>query len=335
MSKLKTLSFLTALCAISTSALASLQPLTIYTEEFFGADWGPGNEVKALFEKANPQCTVIYKVFDNRNTMFNRVRLEGKKIPADIVIGLDNFQKESAAKTGLFAKTAVDLSALSLPFDWQDQTFIPYEFGQFAFIYDKTKLTNPPQTLKELVERQDLRVIYQDPRTSSMGRGFLVWLNQVYSQDQVEQAWKTLAKHTVTVGKGWTETYGAFLKGESDVVFSHSTSPIYHQLHDKTDQYAATEFSDGAVYQVDTISKIAKEQVNQCADHFIQFMISPEAQKVLIPKNVMLSVSSAEIEPHFDELKAHQFEVKAINTDKVSEQDIKAWTEKWQAVLSQ
>ncbi|WP_439258347.1 MULTISPECIES: thiamine ABC transporter substrate binding subunit [unclassified Lonepinella] len=337
MSRVKTLSFFTALSAISTSVLASLQPLTVYTEEFFGADWGPGNEVKQLFESANPQCSVIYKVFDSRNTMFNRLRVDGKKTPADVVIGLDNFQQEAAQKSGLFAKTAVDLTALSLPFAWQDQTFIPYEFGQFAFIYDKNKLTNPPKTLKELVERQDLRVIYQDPRTSSMGRGFLVWLNQVYPPDQVEQAWKTLAKHTVTVGKGWTETYGAFLKGEADVVFSHSTSPIYHQLHDKTDQYMATEFSDAALYQVDTVAKIDKPNspANQCADKFIDFMVSAEAQKVLIPKNVMLSVSSANIEPHFDQLKAHQFEVKALPFDNLTDQAIKGWTEQWQAVLSQ
>ncbi|WP_386696451.1 thiamine ABC transporter substrate binding subunit [Lonepinella sp. MS14436] len=335
MSKLKTLSFFTALSTISTAVFAAPQTVNIYTEEFFGADWGPGNEVKQLFEQANSQCAVSYQVFDNRNTMFNRLRLEGKKTVADVVIGLDNFQKEAAYQSGLFAKTQVDLTALSLPFEWQDQTFIPYEFGQFAFIYDKTKLTNPPKTLKELVERQDLRVIYQDPRTSSMGRGFLVWLNLAYPQQQTEQAWKTLAKHTVTVGKGWTETYGAFLKGESDLVFSHSTSPIYHLLKDKTDQYVATDFTDGAVYQVDTIAKINKPQVNECADKFIQFMVSPQAQQVLIPKNVMLSVSSAKIEPHFDALKAHQFNVQALDTEKVSNENIKSWTEKWQAVLSQ
>ena len=38
-------------------------------------------------------------------------------------------------------------------------------------IYDKNKVKNPPKSLKELVEREDLRVIYQDPRTSSVGRG--------------------------------------------------------------------------------------------------------------------------------------------------------------------
>ncbi|MCK3658896.1 thiamine ABC transporter substrate-binding protein [Pasteurellaceae bacterium Pebbles2] len=334
MSKFKTFSFFTALSAISTSLWAAPQAVNIYTEEFFGSDWGPGAEVKQLFEQAHSQCQVNYKVFDNRNTMFNRLRLEGKKSTADLVIGLDNFQLETAHKSGLFQKSAVDLTALSLPFEWKDQTFIPYEFGQFAFIYDKNKLKNPPKNFKELVERQDLRVIYQDPRTSSMGRGLLIWLNQIYHEKQAAQAWQTLAKHTVTVGKGWTETYGAFLKGEADLVFSHNTSPIYHLLHDKTDQYAATNFAEGALYQIDTIAKTANTQ-NACADQFIQFVLTPEAQRVITPKNVMLSPISAQIEPHFDALKEQQFQVKSIDNGNINEENIKKWTAEWQQVLSQ
>ncbi|MGQ0287209.1 thiamine ABC transporter substrate binding subunit [Pasteurellaceae bacterium 22721_9_1] len=330
----KTYGFITALSLFSTSVLANSTTVNVYSEEFFGSEWGPGGEVKQLFEKQFPQCSVNYQVFDSRNTLLNRLRLEGKKTKADVVLGLDNFQMEAAQKTGLFAKTSVDLTALSLPFDWQDQTFVPYEFGQFAFIYDKNKLKNPPKSLQELVERQDLRIIYQDPRTSSMGRGLLAWMNVVYPADKIEQAWKNLAKHTVTVGKGWSETYGVFLKGESDLVFSHNTSPIYHVLNDKTDQYVATDFSEGALYQVDTMAKIARHD-NPCADQFIQFVLSPAAQKEISQKNVMLSVIATEVEPHFDALKQQQFKVKSLNTEKVTEQNIKQWTSAWQSILSQ
>ena len=51
-------------------------------------------------------------------------------------------------------------------------------------------------------------------------------MNAVYPEADVANAWKTLSKHTVTVTKGWTESYGAFLKGEGDVVLSVNTSPI-------------------------------------------------------------------------------------------------------------
>ncbi|HBO38191.1 MAG TPA: thiamine ABC transporter substrate binding subunit, partial [Pasteurellaceae bacterium] len=216
-------------------------------------------------------------------------------------------------KTGLFAKNNVDLTVLSLPIKWENQTFLPYDFGQYAFIYDKTKLKNPPKSLRELVDREDLKVIYQDPRTSSVGRGLLVWVNSVYPPDQVMQAWQKLASHTVTVGKGWTETYGAFLKGEADLVLSYNTSPIYHLLNEGKDNYATTELAEGGVLQIETAAKIV-ERDNICADLFLQFLISPQAQKAIVPKNVMLSVISGEIEPHFDALKTKQLKTNPIDT---------------------
>ena len=76
-------------------------------------------------------------------------------------------------------------------------------------------------------------MLYQDPRTSSIGRGLLLWMNAVYPEADVANAWKTLSKHTVTVTKGWTESYGAFLKGEGDLVLSVNTSPIYHILSEQ------------------------------------------------------------------------------------------------------
>ena len=63
------------------------------------------------------------------------------------------------------------------------------------------------------MERQDLKVLYQDPRTSSIGRGLLLWMNAVYPEADVANAWKPFLNDTVTVTKGWTESYGAFLKG--------------------------------------------------------------------------------------------------------------------------
>lgn len=328
----KTRLILTALSALSTSVFAA-QSVNVYTEEFFGADWGPGLEIKNVFEKANPQCQIHYTVFEQSSTLLNRLRLEKNKTQADLVLGLHEQQLEAAEKTGLFAKINFDFNQLDLPESWKNPYFIPYEFGQFAFIYDKTKLTNPPKSLQELVERQDLRVIYQDPRTSSMGRGLVAWMNLFFGEDQIQQAWEKLAKHTVTVGKGWTETYGAFLKGEADLVLSHNTSPLYHLLKEQKDHYAATQFTEGAIYQYTTAAKIAHRN-NACADRFLQFIFTPEAQKIITPKNVMLSAISAEIEPHFDALKQSQKASKTLDSSRVTESALKSWIATWQQVLS-
>lgn len=323
----------TALFASSVFAQTTAQPLTVYTYDSFSADWSAGPKVKAGFEKQFPQCQLNYVAFDNNGTLFNRVRLEGKKTKADVVLGLDHHQMDEAKKLAMFEPNQVDLSKLALPIKWDDRTFLPFDFAKYAFIYDKNKLTNPPKSLKELVERKDLKVLYQDPRTSSIGRGLLLWVNALYPQTEAQNVWKALSEHTVTVTKGWTEAYGAFLKGEGDLVLSTNTSPIYHILSEQKDNYMATEFSEGGVLQVEVVAKVANRN-NVCADYFLDYLISPEAQADIAKNNVMLPVINSPIESHIDELKKHTKNSPVLDTSTITGDQLKTWINQWQKALS-
>ncbi|MBL2936662.1 thiamine ABC transporter substrate binding subunit, partial [Klebsiella pneumoniae] len=215
--------------------------LTVYTYDSFSADWGPGPAVKKAFE-AECGCELKFVALEDGVSLLNRLRMEGKNSKADVVLGLDNNLLEAAAQSKLFAKSNVPASAVSVPGGWDNDTFVPYDYGYFAFVYDKNKLANPPKSLKELVEGpQKWRVIYEDPRTSTPGLGLLLWMQKVYG-DQAPEAWQKLAAKTVTVTKGWSEAYGLFLKGESDLVLSYTTSPAYHMIEEKKDNYAAASF---------------------------------------------------------------------------------------------
>ena len=130
--------------------------------------------------------------------ILNRLKLEGEHSPADVVIGMDDGMLADARASHLFAPHQVDLAPLSLPGGWQDATFLPFDYGYFAFVYDSSKLATPPKSLKELVARQDLRVLYEDPRTSTPGQGLLLWMKQVFG-NQAPAAWEQLAGHTVSV----------------------------------------------------------------------------------------------------------------------------------------
>lgn len=228
------------LLLLCTAPVFAKPVLTVYTYDSFAADWGPGPVVKKAFE-ADCNCELKLVALEDGVSLLNRLRMEGKNSKADVVLGLDNNLLDAASKTGLFAKSGVAADAVNVPGGWNNDTFVPFDYGYFAFVYDKNKLKNPPQSLKELVESdQNWRVIYQDPRTSTPGLGLLLWMQKVYGDD-APQAWQKLAKKTVTVTKGWSEAYGLFLKGESDLVLSYTTSPAYHILEEKKDNYAAAK----------------------------------------------------------------------------------------------
>ncbi|EGQ8025731.1 thiamine ABC transporter substrate binding subunit [Vibrio vulnificus] len=325
------LASITSMMGISSSALAADKTLTIYTYDSFASDWGPGPTVEKAFE-AQCGCDVNFVALDDGVSILNRLRLEGSNTKADIVLGLDNNLMAEAKATGLLAPHPVNTQALSLPNGWADDTFIPYDYGYFAFVYNKDKLANPPKSLKELVEsRDDLKVIYQDPRTSTPGQGLMLWMKSVYGDD-VTGAWQQLAKKTVTVTKGWSEAYSMFLKGESDMVLSYTTSPAYHLIAENDAQFAAADFSEGHYMQVEVAAKVKSSSNQALADQFMRFILSDEFQGAMPTGNWMYPVTNVTLPEGYGSLTVPE-KALSFSAEEVAKQR-KAWIREWQSALT-
>ena len=325
------LASITSMMGVSHSAAAAEKTLTIYTYDSFASDWGPGPTVEKAFE-AQCDCDVNFVALDDGVSILNRLRLEGANPKADIVLGLDNNLMAEAKSTGLLASHQVDTTSITLPNGWADDTFIPYDYGYFAFVYNKTKLANPPKSLKELVEsRDDLKVIYQDPRTSTPGQGLMLWMKSVYG-DEATAAWQKLAKKTVTVTKGWSEAYSMFLKGESDLVLSYTTSPAYHLIAENDAQYAAADFSEGHYMQVEVAAKVKSSSNQALADQFMRFILSDEFQGAMPTGNWMYPVTNVALPEGYSSL-TRPAKALSFSSEEVAEQR-KAWIREWQSALT-
>ena len=274
--------------------------LTVYTYSSFTAEWGPGPKIKQAFEKAC-DCTLNLVPLEDGVAILNRLRLEGNHSKADLVLGLDDALISEAKQSGLFAPHPAKLDGIKVPGGWQDDTFVPYDYGYFAFVYDKDKHKQPPKSLKELVERPDLKVIYQDPRTSTPGQGLMLWMKSVYG-DKAPAAWAELAKKTVTVTKGWSEAYGMFLDGEADMVLSYTTSPAYHLIAENKPQYQAAAFEEGHYRQVEVAAKLKSAKQGKLADQFLQFMVSPAFQQEIPTGNWMYPVIDTPLPKGFEQM---------------------------------
>ena len=201
--------------------------LTVYTYGSFAGEYGPGGTVKERFEQSCG-CTLEWVTSEDAGTLLARLKLEGASTKADVVLGLDTNLIAEAEATGLFAPHGVEATGFGLPVEWTDDTFLPFDWGWFAFVYDETRLASPPKSLHDLVDAADgPKIVIQDPRTSTPGLGLLLWMRDVYG-DEAGEAWKKLAPKVVTVTQGWSEAYGLFLEGEADMVLSYTTSPAYH-----------------------------------------------------------------------------------------------------------
>lgn len=322
---------LPVLLLLSAPVLAAKPVLTVYTYDSFSADWGPGPAVKKAFE-AQCDCELKFVTLEDGVSLLNRVRMEGKNSKADVVLGLDNNLVQAAQKTGLFAESQVDTSTLKLPDGWHNTTFVPFDYGYFAFVYDKTRLKNPPKSLKELVDSPEKwRVIYEDPRTSTPGLGLLLWIQKVYG-DQAPQAWHKLAQKTVTVTKGWSEAYGLFLKGEGDLVLSYTTSPAYHIIEEKKENYAAASFAEGHYLQVEVAAQLASSKQPALAQQFMKFMVSPDFQRTIPTGNWMYPVIDTPLPAGFAALNVPSTALQFSPEEVASQRS--GWISQWQRAVS-
>ena len=325
------------IAALSTLLLAApasaRDTLVIYTYDAFTADWGPGPAVEKAFE-AECDCDLQFVAATDGVALLNRVRLEGDRTKADIVLGLDTNLTASAKETGLFAPHGIALTDVSVPGGWDDDIFVPFDYGHFAVVYDTEAVKNPPKSLKELMEGgPEPKIVIQDPRTSTPGLGLLLWVKQVYG-DGAADAWAKFSKRVLTVTPGWREAYGLFTRGETPMVLSYVTSPAYHMVAEGTDRYQAAAFAEGHYMQIEVAGTTVKGRDNPLAAKFLAFMTGPGFQDIIPETNWMMPAgrTTKPLDPAFDKLvKPAQ---SLIFTPAEVAQSRKAWVDEWLAAMS-
>ena len=277
---MKYLSIATGLFA-ATTALADTPELTIYTYDSFVSDWGPGPAVEKAFEETCA-CDVKFVGAGDGAALLARIRLEGERSQADIVLGLDTNLTAAARDTGLFAEHSVSAD-YAFPLGWNDPQFVPFDWGVFAFV--KNADLDAPTNFRDL-GATDLRIVIQDPRSSTPGLGLLMWVKTAYG-DQAPEIWEALADNIVTVTKGWSESYGLFLEGEADMVLSYTTSPAYHLIAEQDASKDAVKFSEGHYMQIEVAGKLKTSDHPELADRFLDFMVSDRFQSIIPTTNWM------------------------------------------------
>jgi thiamine transport system substrate-binding protein len=270
-----------ALLPLAPAAMAEAPVLNVLTYDSFATEWGPGPAIEKGFE-ATCACDLQFQTAGDGAAILARLKLEGAATTADVVVGLDTNLTETARN--LMAPHGLQVPN-DLPVPFQDPQFLPFDWGWFAFVHDKTKLAVPPGSLAELAA-SGVKVVIEDPRSSTPGLGLVMWVKAAYG-DGAAQIWADLADNIVTVTPSWDQAYGLFLNGEADMVLSYTTSPAYHLIAEADDSKAAAEFSEGHYMQVEVAALLAGSKQPDLARDFLAYLTGDEAQAVLPTTNWM------------------------------------------------
>jgi len=249
------------LILISTNLFAK-EIVKIGTYDSFASEWGPGPKIEQLFEK-NCGCDLQYITTSQAGTLLGSIFLKDK----DIILGA-TYDNE---KFNNFYKFQI------------------YDYGYYAFIYDESSLKNPPKNFEELINRDDLKIVVQDPRTSPVGKGLLTWISRVFYQNE-EEVIKKLNRQIITYTPGWSEAYGMFLEKKADLVLSYSTSPYYHQEYEGNYNYKALIFPEGHIKENEYVIIPNDSKQKVIAKNFLTFLKTQEIQEIISQNNIMYPI---------------------------------------------
>ncbi len=276
----------------SSEAATASNEITVYAYDSFTAEWGPGPELAKRFTGKTGIAVNLVSCGD-AGQVLSRAVLEKKDVRADVLVGLDNNLIDAARKAGVLASykpAGADVvpAGLRLADDW---LLTPYDWGQFAMIFDTASGIEPPSSLADLASpRFAGKIILMDPRTSTPGTGFLAWAMAAFGKDWPD-FWTRLKGNVLTVAPGWDAGYSLFTSGEAPLVISYTTSPAYHVEFENTERYEALIFPEGHVAQIEGLGLAKGAKNPEGAKAFIDFMLTDGAQEVLPLTQFMYPVS--------------------------------------------
>ena len=315
-------------CRKKENESAETKNLVIYAYDSFVSDWGTGPVVIPKFEEKYGIKVDMLSPGDSGQVLTKAI-LEKDAPAADIIIGIDNNMLAKALRENILqpykSENLKNVSS-SLLFD-ESNHLTPYDYGFFSIIYDSNKLSNPPDSLEDLLSSEyEKSIILMDPRTSSPGLGFLLWTVKVYG-DSFSSYWEKLNKNILTVTEGWDSGYGLFINGEAPLVISYTTSPAYHKEYEDSEQYKATVFEKGNYMQIEGAGIINNCKNLKSAQLFIDFMLSDDFQKEIPLTNWMFPVTDIKLPDSYST--AMKPETSLLLPSETINENLDKWTEEW------
>lgn len=318
--------------------LASSSSLKVFASSSFIGSWGPGPELKEQFEKQTG-LKVSFIEMGETSIAMQKLANDGANSVADLFLSLDQFDLIRFADQVKWLSYKPDVEfELPPPINgWKnDEFFTAYNYSPIAFV-SRSDLKTSVNKLDDLLKPElKGKISLQDPRTSSPGLQLLFWIMRTKSEESAVEFLHALKSQAHSFSNSWSASYGLFKEKQSDLVLSYATSPIYHLIEEKDSNFKSYEFSDGHPIQVEFAAIPETCRNCEAAKKFITFLLSAQAQKVIMNKNYMLPVNrSVQEGTAFDtiklprNLKAHQA---SANPIKATKSELQSWLNLWSEI---
>lgn len=270
---------------------SEIPTVRVYASSSFIAQWGPGPWLKQAFEK-NCNCHIEY--FDGADSTLLLQRLKSDVDGGvDLALSFDQFDLEHAENITEWKHIDAPINNFVdvVKQKAQESELVPYNWGIMAFVAKNSEIKELPKSVEDFLKPEwKSQFVIEDPRTSSPGAQFLYWLISQKGEEAAFEIIKKLNNQIHSYPPNWSSAYGLFQKGQVKSVFSYVTSPIYHKVEEKNNDYVALDFPEGHPLAIEYLG--IPDKCRQCdlATQFVNFIFSKEGQKIIMEKNYMFPV---------------------------------------------
>lgn len=242
------------------------------------------------------QCEVKVVTVGDAGALVTRFEIEQKRQSPeiDLYMGLDQ---------NLFTRIEKDCAPIDskLQYAVRRERFLAFDWGEYRLLarddsMKKAGLIDPVSLFDLAKESYRKRFVLEDPRTSTPGLAFIAFADAILRDQgktsaEVAAYWRAMRSQWVTLAPSWDSAYALFLKGESAMVWTYSTSLAYHRSR-REGGYHLVKLKEGAPVQVEgaVVSSRRFDLNRELISRFLGLMVSKEAQSQVAEKNWMFPI---------------------------------------------
>ncbi|MDD4276458.1 MAG: thiamine ABC transporter substrate-binding protein [Candidatus Cloacimonetes bacterium] len=230
-------------------------------------------------------CSVEVRLFDDINLLIQALSSQPDSI--DVVFGLpDSFAISDELNDFFLPHTPTHKDALNKGiFAGHSFRLIPYGFSYLSVIYNSS-LTEPPTSFGQL---QDARFLKQlavlSPNYSGQGRATVHWMVSLFGNDGYPQMLRALKKNVYRQYDTHAEAIAALKTGESMLLLGLSTWPAWQkEISEDSAGLDFMLFDEGSFLYTEGMGIHKNSNNPTLAGAFVDFMLAPPAQKMIIYK---------------------------------------------------
>lgn len=225
-----------------------------------------------------------------------RLALEKNNPRSDVVLGLTLISGELAKSQNLLTQYKPKNSSLISKEEFvldKDYYITSFDYGVMGINYTVKAFSTPPKSFEDL-KNHPKKLLVQDPR-SATGQEILLWSVALYGDIYLD-FWKNLKPSILTATSDWDDSFAKFTSGEAPMMMGYATSNAFFYNEDSSKIISDTFIpEEGGYIYLEGAGLTNRKNVKEGSKQFIEFLLTPKAQKLIVENNYMLPVTDIEL----------------------------------------